>query len=247
MSWISEPQAWIALLTLTALEIVLGIDNIVFISILAGRLPREKQARARLIGLALAMIMRIVLLLSLSFMMSLTAPLFGVFGHEVSGKGLILVAGGLFLLGKATFEIHDRLEGKEAERRAGAKAVMAGVLVQIMLMDVIFSLDSVITAIGMARHIGVMVIAVVVAVVFMMIFSGPVSRFIDAHPTMKVLALSFLLLIGVTLVADGLGFHIPKGYIYFAMAFSLGVELLNLKMRAKADPVKLRSAYDNGA
>jgi predicted tellurium resistance membrane protein TerC len=250
MSWIYEPNAWIALLTLTALEIVLGIDNIVFISILAGRLPPEKQGRARMIGLALAMLTRIALLFSLTLMMSLTSPFFRILGLEVSGRDLILIAGGLFFLGKATFEIHNKLEGEAAKQHVGARAQMARVLVQIAVMDIIFSLDSVITAIGMARHIGVMVTAVMVAVGFMMVFAGPVSRFIDAHPTMKMLALSFLLLIGVTLVADGLHFHIPKGYIYFAMAFSLGVELLNLRLRTKSKPVKLRSDYakePNGA
>lgn len=243
MEWLAQPEAWIALLTLTGLEIVLGIDNIVFISILAGKLPEEEQAKARLMGLALAMIMRIALLFSLSWMMRLTEPLFTVFDLGISGRDLIMLIGGLFLLGKATFEIHDKLEGEEGHSSAKVKAAFVSVLIQIMVMDAIFSLDSVITAIGMADDLGVMVTAVVIAVVFMMIFSGSISRFIENHPTLKMLALSFLLLIGFTLVADGLHAHIPKGYIYFAMAFSLFVEILNLKIRSRAKkPVALRHA-----
>lgn len=232
MEWILEPQIWIGLLTLTALEIVLGIDNIVFISILAGRLPRESQKNARIWGLALAMIMRVLLLLSLSWIIHLTRPLFFVADFAVSGRALILILGGLFLLAKSTREIHHRIEGSNDEHGAGAtRASFSGVLVQILLLDIVFSLDSVITAVGMVDEIAIMIVAVVVAVVVMMIFSGIISNFIQRHPTLKMLALSFLLLIGVNLISDGLGFHIPKGYTYFAMGFSLGVEMLNLRIR----------------
>jgi predicted tellurium resistance membrane protein TerC len=241
MDWITNPEAWIALLTLTVLEIVLGIDNVIFISILAGKLPREKQATARTAGLGLAMIMRIGLLFSLTWIMRLTEPLFTVLREEISGRDLVLIIGGLFLLYKSTHEIHDRLEGDEGEESVRVMPSLASVLIQIMLLDIVFSLDSVITAVGMAEDLGVMVTAVVVAVGFMMVFAAPVSAFVDRHPTVKMLALSFLLLIGLTLIADGLGRHIPKGYIYFAMAFSIGVELLNLRMRrGKKDAVKLR-------
>jgi len=241
MDWITNPEAWIALLTLTILEIVLGIDNVIFISILAGKLPPEKQATARTAGLGLAMIMRIGLLFSLTWIMRLTEPLFTVLREEISGRDLVLIIGGLFLLYKSTHEIHDRLEGDEGEESVRVMPSLASVLIQIMLLDVVFSLDSVITAVGMAEDLGVMVTAVVVAVGFMMVFAAPVSAFVDRHPTVKMLALSFLLLIGLTLIADGLGRHIPKGYIYFAMAFSIGVELLNLRMRrGKKDAVKLR-------
>lgn len=244
MDWITDPQGWMALLTLTVLEIVLGIDNIVFLSILAGRLPEKQQPRARTIGLAAAMIMRILLLLSITWVMRLTAPLFTIFGNEISGRDLILILGGLFLLAKATHEIHNKLEG-ETEHAAGAKRVTSftSVIVQIMLLDIVFSLDSVITAIGMARDVSIMVIAVIAAVVFMMVFAGAISDFVNRHPTVKMLALSFLLLIGVALLADGFEQHIPKGYIYFAMAFSVFVEMLNLRIRAKAKPVKLHSKY----
>jgi predicted tellurium resistance membrane protein TerC len=231
----------IALLTLTALEIVLGIDNIIFISILAGKLPEKNQAKARTTGLALAMIMRILLLLSITTIMRLTAPLFSILGRDFSGRDVILIAGGLFLLGKSTFEIHDKLEGEEEKRTARKIRVsFSGVIVQILLLDIVFSLDSVITAVGMTDMLGVMITAVIVAVVFMMFFSGMISRFVHKHPTIKILALSFLLLIGVTLIADGLGQHISKGYIYFAMAFSVFVEMLNIKMRRKVRPVELR-------
>jgi predicted tellurium resistance membrane protein TerC len=244
MDWISSPEAWIALLTLTVLEIVLGIDNVIFISILAGKLPREQQGTARTVGLALAMLMRIVLLFSLTWIMRLTAPLFTVLGEEISGRDLVLIVGGLFLLYKSTHEIHDRLEGEEGEDSVRVMPSLTSVLIQIMLLDIVFSLDSVITAVGMAEDLGVMVTAVVIAVGFMMVFAAPVSRFVDRHPTVKMLALSFLLLIGITLIADGLGRHIPKGYIYFAMAFSIGVELLNLRARrGKQDVVKLRQPY----
>jgi predicted tellurium resistance membrane protein TerC len=244
MDWITSPEAWIALLTLTVLEIVLGIDNVIFISILAGKLPVEQQAKARRLGLGLAMFMRIALLFSLSLIIRLTAPLFTVLGEEISGRDLVLIVGGLFLLGKSTHEIHDRLEGEEGETAVRVKPSLTSVLVQIMLLDIVFSLDSVITAVGMAEDLGVMIAAVVIAVGFMMAFAGPVSTFVDRHPTVKMLALSFLLLIGVALVADGLNQHIPKGYIYFAMAFSVGVELLNLRSRRSSkDAVKLRQPY----
>ncbi|MGH9860826.1 MAG: TerC family protein [Candidatus Acidiferrales bacterium] len=246
MDWITDPQGWMALLTLTVLEIVLGIDNIVFLSILAGRLPEKQQPRARSIGLAAAMIMRILLLLSITWVMRLTAPLFTIFGNEISGRDLILILGGLFLLAKATHEIHNKLEG-ETEHTAGAKRVTSftSVIIQIMLLDIVFSLDSVITAIGMARDVSIMVIAVIAAVVFMMVFAGAISDFVNRHPTVKMLALSFLLLIGVALLADGFEQHIPKGYIYFAMAFSVFVEMHNLRIRAKAQPVKLHSKYED--
>lgn len=244
MQWITEPQAWVALATLIALEIVLGIDNIIFISILAGKLPSDKQAKARILGLALAMISRVLLLFSLTWIMQLTRPFFIVLGHGVSGRDIILIAGGLFLMAKSTLEIHDKLEGKEGRTSARAAASFAGVLIQIMLLDIIFSLDSVITAIGMANQLIIMVLAVVIAVIFMMFASGGISAFVEKHPTIKVLALSFLLLIGITLVADGLGRHVPKGYIYFAMAFSVFVEVINLRIRKKeAAPIKLRSPY----
>jgi predicted tellurium resistance membrane protein TerC len=235
-----SPEAWIALLTLTALEIVLGIDNIIFISILAGKLPVHQQARARFLGLALAMGTRIVLLLSIAWIMRLTAPLFTVIGQEVSGRDLILLLGGLFLLWKATREIHDRLEGPTHEQYdTRTAASFGGVLFQIALLDIVFSLDSVITAVGMASEIWVMVAAIIIAVAFMMFTAGAVSGFVERHPTIKMLALSFLLLIGMTLVAEAFEQHIPKGYIYFAMAFSVFVEVLNLRARAVREPVHL--------
>ena len=244
MEWLSDPQAWIALGTLTALEIVLGIDNIVFISILAGKLPADKQAKARQIGLLLAMVMRIGLLFSLSWVIQLTAPLFTVFGHEISGRDVILILGGLFLLAKSTHEIHQKLEGDEGAASARVHPSFGSVLVQIMLLDIVFSLDSVITAVGMVEQLGVMITAVVLAISFMLIFAGTISSFVDRHPTVKMLALSFLLLIGVTLVAEGFDQHIPKGYIYFAMAFSVFVEILNFRLRApKGPPVKLHEPY----
>jgi predicted tellurium resistance membrane protein TerC len=233
MEWILDPQMWIALITLTALEIVLGIDNVVFISIVAGKLPVKSQKKARLVGLALAMIMRVLLLLSLSWIMGLTEPLFAIGNLEVSGRALILIGGGLFLLAKSTREIHHRIEGGDEHDTGAIRASFSAVLLQIVLLDAVFSLDSVITAVGMVDEIAVMVVAVILAVVVMMIFAEPVSRFIDRHPTMKMLALSFLLLIGVNLIAEGVGFHIPKGYTYFAMGFSLLVEMLNLKIRKR--------------
>ena len=243
MEWLADPQAWIALATLTALEIVLGIDNIIFISILSGKLPAHQQEKARMTGLALAMFTRIALLFSLTWLMGLTAPLFSVIGREVSGRDLILIAGGLFLLAKSTLELHDKLEGEEGHSSAKAAASFAGIIFQILLLDIVFSLDSIITAIGMASQLAVMVTAVVIAVAFMMLFSGKISAFVDEHPTIKMLALSFLILIGVALIGDGLDMHIPKAYIYFAMAFSVGVEMLNMKVRAKGKPVKLHQPY----
>ena len=244
MDWITDPQAWIAFLTLTALEIVLGVDNVVFISILAGKLPPAQQEKARRVGLGLAMFVRILLLLSIAWVIKLTAPLFTVLGQEISGRDLILLLGGLFLLGKSTHEMHGQLEGDEGHSSTRVAASFASVIIQILLLDIIFSLDSVITAVGMADDIGVMISAVIVAVAFMLLFAGTVSRFVDKHPTVKMLALSFLLLIGVSLVAESLEFHIPKGYIYFAMAFSLFVEVINIRIRkSRQAPVHLHRAY----
>jgi predicted tellurium resistance membrane protein TerC len=243
MEWLSDPQAWVGLLTLTLLEIVLGIDNVVFISILAGKLPPDQREKARKMGLALAMITRILLLLSLSWIIRLTAPLFTVVGQEISGRDLVLIVGGLFLLGKSTHEIHGSLEGEDGEKSKRVAPSFASVLVQILLLDIVFSLDSVITAVGMVDHVAVMIAAVVVAVGFMLAFSGSISRFVHNHPTVKMLALSFLILIGVTLIGEGFGQHISKGYIYFAMGFSVAVEMLNLKLRRKATPVELRNEY----
>ncbi|MDZ7800027.1 MAG: TerC family protein [Trueperaceae bacterium] len=243
MEWMASPDAWIALAALTALELVLGIDNIVFISILSGKLPEHQQARARTIGLLLAMGMRIALLFSIAWIVQLTEPWFSLLGQDFSGRSLILIMGGLFLLAKATFEIHDKLEGEEGHGDARAGATFMGVIVQILLLDAVFSLDSVITAVGMTDHLPVMIIAVMAAVSVMLFTAGPISTFVEGHPTVKILALSFLLLIGMTLVADGLGQHIPKGYIYFAMGFSVFVETINLRIRARREPVKLRKPY----
>ena len=244
MDWITDPQAWVAFATLTVLEIVLGIDNVIFISILAGKLPAAQQARARRLGLGLAMLMRIALLFSLSWIIRLTAPLFEVLGEEISGRDLVLIVGGLFLLAKSTHEIHEKLEGEEGHASTRVAASLRSVLIQIVLLDIVFSLDSVITAVGMVDELAVMVVAVIVSVGFMMGFAGPISDFVDRHPTVKMLALSFLLLIGVALIAEGLDQHIPKGYIYFAMAFSVGVELLNQRVRRGAAPsVRLRQPY----
>ena len=231
MEWISTPEAWIALLTLTALEIVLGIDNIIFISILVDRLPDHQQKKARLIGLGLAMIMRILLLLSLSWVMDLKDTLFAVMNHEVSGRDLILLGGGLFLIWKSTQEIHHSLAGETEETQGTSKATMGAVLVQIALLDIVFSLDSVITAVGMADEIAVMIIAIVIAIGVMMFFAHAIGEFVENNPTIKMLALSFLILVGTALLGEGMHFHIPKGYIYFAMAFAIVVEMLNLKMR----------------
>lgn len=244
MDWLTQPESWIALLTLTVLEIVLGIDNVIFISILAGKLPKEQQPRARRLGLGLAMFMRIGLLASLAWMVKLTSPLFTVLAQEISGRDLILLIGGLFLLFKATREIHERLEGEEGHASARVAASFASVIVQILLLDIVFSLDSVITAVGMANQLGVMITAVVVAVGVMMLAAGPIGEFVAVHPTIKMLALSFLLLIGMSLIAEGLDFHIPKGYIYFAMGFSIFVEMLNLRLRKKTvKPVDLHEPY----
>ncbi len=243
MEWITDPQAWVAFLTLLALEIVLGIDNIIFISILAGKLPAEQQQRARVIGLALALLIRVALLFSLSWVIGLTAPLFAVLNHEISGRDLILIAGGLFLLGKATYEIHENLEGEEGHASRSVKASFISVIIQIIILDAVFSLDSVITAIGMVDNVGLMISAVVVAIAFMMFFAGPVGAFVGRHPTIKMLALSFLLLIGMTLMVEAFEVHIPKGYIYFAMGFSVFVEMLNLRLRRKSQPVNLHERY----
>jgi predicted tellurium resistance membrane protein TerC len=242
-SWMSSADGWIALATLTVLEIVLGIDNIVFISILAGKLKPEERGRARTIGLSMAMGTRILLLLSITWVMGLTAPLFTVFGQEISGRDLILLLGGLFLIAKSTHEIHDKLEGAEGHGAAKAAASFGAVLIQIALLDIVFSLDSVITAVGMAEHVGVMIIAVIVAVGVMLFSAGPISNFVEKHPTVKMLALSFLLLIGVSLIGEGLDHHIPKGYIYFAMGFSIFVEMINLRVRTKGEPVHLHQTY----
>jgi predicted tellurium resistance membrane protein TerC len=244
MSTLTQPEVWIALLTLTALEIVLGIDNIVFISILSGKLPPNQRDKGRLTGLAAAMLTRILLLFSLAWVIGLTQPLLSLFGLDFSGRDFILIGGGLFLLAKSTREIHDKLEGEEGRRDAVAAPSFAGVILQIALLDIVFSLDSVITAVGMARDFWVMVTAIVVAVGIMMLSSGSISRFVEEHPTIKVLALSFLLLIGMSLIAEGMGLHIPKGYIYFAMGFSVFVEMLNLRLRSRAAaPVHLREPY----
>ena len=244
---LTDPQAWIALATLLALEIVLGVDNVVFISILAGKLPASQQRRARTVGLALALVTRILLLLSLSWIIKLTAPLFAVLGHEISGRDLILIVGGLFLLGKSTHEMHQRLEGAEGAAAARVGPSFAAVIVQILLLDIVFSLDSVITAVGMVDELAIMITAVILALVVMLAFAGRISAFVENHPTVKMLALAFLLLIGTTLIAEGFDQHISKGYIYFAMAFSLFVEVLNLKARARAaDRVKLHHPYAAG-
>ncbi|HEY7710246.1 MAG TPA: TerC family protein [Candidatus Entotheonella sp.] len=243
MVWMAEPEAWIALLTLTMLEIVLGVDNIIFISILVGRLPDTQRNRARTIGLALAMVSRIVLLLSITWVMRLTEPIFTMFSNAISGRDLILIVGGLFLLGKSTHEIHNSLEGPEENAQQPQAAGFAGILIQIALIDIVFSLDSVITAVGLARHVQVMIIAVVISVLVMMASARALGAFVDRHPTIKMLALSFLILVGFTLLGEGLDLHIPKGYVYFAMAFSVAVEMLNLRMRARreteAHPVQL--------
>jgi len=253
MHWITTPEIWVSLITLTVLEIILGIDNIVFISILAGKLPAAQQSKARQTGLSLALVTRVLLLCGLSWMAKLTRPLFRIPAvllmdepHEVSGRDLILILGGLFLLWKSTREIHEKLEGEEGEASNRVPAQFASVVTQILLLDIVFSLDSVITAVGMARHLGVMITAVILALGFMLFFAGRISAFIHRHPSLKILALSFLLLIGIALVAEGFHQQIPKGYIYFAMAFSVGVEVLNIRMRTKAktsQPVKLVETY----
>lgn len=246
MEWLTDPQAWIALLTLTVLEVVLGLDNVIFISILSGKLPASQQKKARSIGLAMAMIMRVLLLLSLAWIVKLTAPIFTILGQEISGRDLILLGGGLFLLAKATHEIHDKLEGEEGDVVNRIAPSLVSVIVQISLLDIVFSLDSVITAVGMAKDLGVMIAAVIIAVLIMLVSAGTIGEFVNRHPTVKMLALSFLLLIGMSLIAEGLDFHIPKGYVYFAMAFSVFVEVLNIALRRKAKPVKLHDGYSGG-
>lgn len=245
MDWLADPQNWIAFLTLTVLELVLGIDNVIFISILSGKLPPEQQQRARYIGLTLALVMRVLLLLSLTWVMGLTEPLFSLFGYAVSGRDLILLIGGLFLIGKSTHEIHGSLEGEEGHSSKRAYPSFSSVIIQIMLLDIVFSLDSVITAVGMVSNVWIMIAAVVISIVAMMFFAGPIGAFVQRHPTIKMLALSFLLLIGVTLIGEGLHQHIPKGYIYFAMAFSVLVEALNMRIRKRTDPVHLHNAYSD--
>jgi predicted tellurium resistance membrane protein TerC len=243
MELLSDPQAWIAFLTLTALELVLGIDNIIFIAILVDKLPQGRRNLARRLGLFLAMFMRIGLLFLLTWMVGLTQPLFTVLRQEISGRDLIMIAGGLFLIWKATKEIHQLLEGESGKSSSAVRAAFAAVLVQIMLIDIVFSLDSIITAVGMVDEISIMIAAVVASVALMMAFAGAIGRFVSSHPTIKMLALSFLLLIGLVLIADGFDHHVPKGYVYFAMAFSVAVEMLNLRMRRKARPVELREPY----
>jgi predicted tellurium resistance membrane protein TerC len=246
MEWILDPEIWIALLTLTSLEIVLGIDNLVFISILSGKLPKEQQGRASQLGLALALITRILFLLSISWITRLTNPFFTlpILEQAVSGKDLILFAGGLFLIGKSTFEIHDKLEGKEDQVEAKVKPQLLNIVIQIMILDVVFSLDSVITAIGMVENVAIMITAIIIAIIIMVLSVNGISRFVEEHPTIKMLALSFLLLIGFSLVVEGLHQEIPKGYIYFAMGFSVFVEILNLRLRTQAaKPVHLHEPY----
>ncbi len=244
MDWIADPQIWIALVTLITLELVLGVDNVIFISILAGKLPPHEQAKARRWGLTLAVVSRIILLFSLSWIIGLTAPLFSVGSHNISGRDLILLGGGLFLLAKATHEIHQKLEGVEGHASSHVKPSFASVITQILLLDVVFSLDSVITAVGMVDQLAIMIIAVITASAVMIISAGPLSAFVDRHPTVKMLALSFLLLIGFTLIVEGFHQHISKGYIYFAMGFSIFVEMLNLRLRkAESEPVKLHKPY----
>jgi predicted tellurium resistance membrane protein TerC len=245
MEWLADPQIWVAFVTLTVLELVLGIDNVIFISILSGKLPPDRQPRARLIGLSLALVMRVLLLLSLSWIIGLTEPLFTVVGQEISGRDLVLLIGGLFLIGKSTHEIHGSLEGDEGAGSRKAYSGFVSVIVQIMLLDIVFSLDSVITAVGMVNDLWVMIAAVVVSIIAMMLFAAPIGGFVMRHPTVKMLALAFLLLIGVTLVAESFDQHISKGYIYFAMAFSVFVEMLNMRLRKSAKPVHLHNPYSD--
>ena len=245
MEWLADPQIWLSLLTLTTLEIVLGIDNLVFIAVLVEKLPKSQQATARRVGIALALITRLILLSAIAWIIGLTEPVITLFNHGFSWRDIILVAGGLFLLYKGTMEIHERLEGEEGEASARVQAAFAAVVIQIAILDIVFSLDSVITAVGMADHLWIMVTAVIIAVIIMLVASGPVSDFVARHPTVKMLALSFLLLIGMALVADGFGVHIPKGYIYAAMGFSVFVEVLNLLARRRAKPVHLRQSYSS--
>jgi len=245
MDWFSDPNAWLGLLTLTALEIVLGIDNIIFISVLAGKLPANEQAKARRLGLIGAFVSRLLLLLSIAWIVRLTQPLFEVFGRGISGRDLILVLGGLFLIAKATHEIHDKLEGEEGHVSAKLRTSLGRVVVQIMLIDIVFSLDSVITAVGMVDQVSIMIGANIIALGIMLAAAGVIARFVEQHPTIKMLALSFLVVIGVNLVAEGTGYHIPKGYTYFAMFFSIMVEFLNMKVRARSkNPVKLHQPIE---
>ena len=243
MEWISDPTTWIAFLTLVALELVLGVDNVIFISILASKLPQEQQQRARTTGIMLAVVTRILLLFSLSWIIGLTEPLFSVFSFDISGRDIVLIAGGLFLLWKSVHEIHQKLEGEEGHSSTRVRAAFWNVIFQIMLLDIVFSLDSVITAVGMVDHIEIMVVAVIISAVVMVFTARPLANFVERHPTVKMLALSFLLLIGFTLIVEGLHQHIPKGYIYFAMGFSVLVELLNLRIRGKGTPVSLHEPY----
>ncbi len=244
MEWITDPQIWLAFLTLVLLELVLGVDNIIFISILAGKLPPRQQSSGRRLGLAVAILSRILLLASLSWIITLHEPLFAILGFEISGRDIILITGGLFLLAKSTYEIHQKLEGLEGGASARTGSTFANYLVQVFLMDMVFSLDSVITAVGMVDELAIMIAAVIIAAGVMMVSANSIGNFVDRHPTIKMLALSFLLLIGFTLIVEGLHQHIPKGYIYFAMAFSVFVEMLNLRLRrAQAEPVKLRKPY----
>jgi predicted tellurium resistance membrane protein TerC len=245
MDWLADPQIWIAFITLTVLELVLGIDNVIFISILSGRLPAAQQPRARLIGLSLALIMRVILLFSLTWVMTLTQPIFTLLRQEVSGRDLILLIGGLFLIAKSTHEIHGSLEGEEGGESRKAYAGFTAVIIQIMLLDIVFSLDSVITAVGMVSNIWIMISAVVVSIIAMMLFAGSIGAFVQRHPTIKMLALAFLLLIGVTLIAEGMHQHISKGYIYFAMAFSVFVEFLNMRLRKRSKPVELHDPFSS--
>lgn len=242
-SWIAQPETWIAFVTLVVLELVLGVDNVIFISILAGKLPQNQQQRARRTGIMLAVVTRILLLLSISWIIGLTEPFFTVLSFEISGRDLVLIAGGLFLLWKSVHEIHQKLEGMEGQASAKVTATFASVIVQIMLLDIVFSLDSVITAVGMVDHVSIMIAAVIIAAVVMVYSSGPLGNFVERHPTIKMLALSFLLLIGFTLIVEGLHQHIPKGYIYFAMGFSVLVEMLNLRIRGTS-PVNLHEPYE---
>ena len=242
MELLVDPQAWIALATLTALELVLGIDNIIFIAILVDRLPLHQRERARRLGLFMAMFMRIALLMVLAWIIGLVTPLFSVYGRDISGRGLILILGGAFLIWKSTGEIHQSLEGAEEHRASGGKAAFAAVIGQIMIVDLVFSLDSIITAVGMVDDVRIMIAAVVCSVALMMVFAGPIGRFVSAHPTIKMLALAFLVVVGIVLVAEGMGHHVPKGYVYFGMAFSLGVEMLNIRMRRKAGAVLLHGS-----
>jgi predicted tellurium resistance membrane protein TerC len=243
MEWLADPQIWIAFFTLTVLELVLGIDNVIFISILASKLPEAVQQRARVIGLALALGMRVILLFSLSWIIGLTAPLFSIWGHEFSGRDIVLLVGGLFLIAKSTHEIHGSLEGEEGAGSRKTYATFTSVIIQIMLLDIVFSLDSVITAVGLVNNLWIMISAVVVSIIAMMLFAGSIGAFVQRHPTIKMLALAFLLLIGVTLIAESFEQHIPKGYIYFAMAFSVFVEMLNIRLRKKTHPVELHNPY----